>query len=128
MQAKKIVVVEDDDTIRELYVEILTEEGFEAIPARNGREALEVLASSSEAPSLLLTDFLMPEMNGGEMIEQLVKENKLQFPVLMVSATLNSLKVCGYDIDFLRKPTNVDELLYRVHKHCGPTLPTPSIH
>ncbi len=126
MPPKRIIVVEDDDTIRELYVEILNDEGYEAIPARNGREAMEIL-NQSTLPSLLLTDFLMPEMNGAEMIERLIRENRLNFPVLMVSATLNALKINGKEIDFLRKPTNVDELLFRVQKHCGYGNPQRSV-
>ena len=121
MPPKRIIVVEDDDTIRDLYVEILTEEGYEAIPACNGREAIEILKNST-LPALMLTDFLMPDMNGAEMIDRLMRENRLNFPVLMVSATLSAIKVNGQEIDVLRKPMNVEELLHRVHKHCGPSL------
>lgn len=65
---KKILVVEDDDAIRQLYVEILNSEGFETIEAVNGQIGLEMV--QSQRPSLVLLDLMMPVMDGKSMLHR----------------------------------------------------------
>lgn len=68
--SKKIVlVVDDDESIRQLYTEILTNEGYEVETAVNGKEGLDDL--KERKPDLVLLDLMMPEMDGKTMLHAL---------------------------------------------------------
>lgn len=71
----KILVVDDDDEIREVLAEALAEEGHTVTQARNGREALDLL--KREGRWVVLLDMLMPEVSGLEVIRQLEDNAKL---------------------------------------------------
>jgi hypothetical protein len=69
--AETVLVVEDEDGVRELVRQILTDHGHAVLTARHGRDAL-LLAERYERPiDLLVTDVVMPEMGGGELVERL---------------------------------------------------------
>src|SRR6202012_5408997 len=61
-----ILVAEDEDGVREFAVEALAELGFDVVPAASGAQALELLGEHPEV-SVLLTDVVMPEMNGRQL-------------------------------------------------------------
>src|SRR5260370_17096199 len=71
-----ILVVEDDEDIREAIGEILLEEGYDVALAENGQEALEKLAEL-QRPCLLLVDLVMPEMDGLDLMAALSKNDRL---------------------------------------------------
>ena len=78
-----VLVVEDDISLRTLMVRSLTEKGYRAVPARDGIEALELLAAHPEI-ELVVTDIVMPRMNGVELAQQLVASARTR--LLFVSA------------------------------------------
>ena len=63
MPSKKILVIEDDDSIRELLVELLQSEGYLVVSVSNGLEGIKYLESHSN-PDLILMDLMMPVMDG----------------------------------------------------------------
>jgi DNA-binding NtrC family response regulator len=75
-----ILVADDDEQIRQLVWEILATEGLRVLPARNGEEALEILAKQGGGVDLLLADVVMPRMGGAE----LAKEAQVRFPKLKI--------------------------------------------
>lgn len=66
-----VLLVEDDEQVLEMLQQMLVREGLEVMVARNGKEALEII--QQRHPSLVVTDLLMPEMEGIELIRQLRK-------------------------------------------------------
>ncbi len=78
-----VLVVEDDRALRTLMVRTLSEKGYRAVEARDGIEALEKLASDSEI-ELVVTDIVMPRMNGVELAQQLAASARAR--LLFVSA------------------------------------------
>ncbi|OGE87883.1 MAG: hypothetical protein A3J07_04205 [Candidatus Doudnabacteria bacterium RIFCSPLOWO2_02_FULL_49_13] len=68
----KILIVEDEEIIRKLYVEELRDQGFFMLAATNGKEGLEI--ALREKPDLILLDILMPVMSGLEMMDKLRAE------------------------------------------------------
>ncbi len=118
--SKTILIVEDDEDIRNLYIEILNGEGFKVLAAASGEEALEILNKLERDPCLILTDFMMPGMTGEELIKIIRKEDLLMsLPIVMISA-----KPLGHEvtkgIDFLKKPLDVDTIIDKVKEYCGP--------
>ncbi len=106
----KVLVVDDEHSQVEVLTMLLTSEGFEVAAASNGRDALDRL--DEVKPDLILTDFMMPLMNGGEMAAKVRSTAHARVPIIMTSATVVE-KVeqhsDHYDA-FLRKPYLWDEL------------------
>ena len=64
----KLMVVEDDEDIRNGIIDILTLEGFQVMESKNGKEALSILADYK--PDMVISDVMMPEMNGHQLLEE----------------------------------------------------------
>jgi putative two-component system response regulator len=117
----KILIVDDDQQIREELVECLVDEGFDCIQASNGEEGLELLRRDLKI-SLVLTDILMPGKTGLEMIDatqlEVDSERQLDFIILTghggSKEAINALKL-GV-IDFLEKPIDLDLLVHVVRR------------
>ena len=118
-----VLVVEDDETIRDTVVEFLDDEGYPAVGAIHGRDALAKLAALKTLPRLILLDLMMPVMDGRSFREQQLKEPTLApIPVIVLSALVDSsnqagqMNVAGH----LKKPFSLEYLLALIHEHCGP--------
>ncbi|MFC4173885.1 response regulator [Microvirga sp. GCM10011540] len=85
-----ILVVDDEFLITDILVDALEEEGFRVLTAPNGRKALEVL--NKEVPALVVTDFMMPLMNGLELA-QAIKANPdwAQIPIILLSGAQGAI-------------------------------------
>ena len=111
-----ILVVEDDDDIREALTQILQLEGYAVREAANGREALDI-AKHTPSPSLILLDLMMPIMDGWQFrTEQLKDPDLAQVPVVVISADASvHEKVATFGAaSVLPKPISVDRLLRAV--------------
>lgn len=89
-QKKKILVIDDDATIRKVISSFLEKTGYTAITAENGRDAIAKL--NEEIPDLIITDLRMPGMSGTELIEQVSREHpatetKVDIPIIVISGT-----------------------------------------
>src|SRR4051794_18547321 len=82
-----VLVVDDDDAIREALCELLDDAGFATIGARHGLEALNVLSATSTAPAFILLDLTMPIMDGWAFCRSRWKSQSLrEIPVILISA------------------------------------------
>jgi CheY-like chemotaxis protein len=118
MGTHKILVVEDEDESRQVLMQILELEGFKAVGACNGVEAMEYL-HSSDLPCLIILDLLMPVMNGREFRTALLQVADLaKIPVVVVSA-LDSSAVSDLGVvRAFRKPLDIDALVKIVRENC----------
>jgi CheY-like chemotaxis protein len=114
-----ILVIEDNDDVRDMMAVTLQLEGHRVVTASNGREALDLLHHGVE-PCMILLDLMMPVMNGWEFQRAVAREPQLRdIPIIVVSAT-------GTDVDLKRiqvaavlpKPIDVDQLLNVVGGFC----------
>ncbi|MCI9049348.1 MAG: response regulator transcription factor [Coprobacillus sp.] len=110
----KILVVDDEEHIRELIRFYLDKEGFSVLEAENGEIALDLL--ENEYVDLAIVDIMMPVMNGFDLVEEM-KQFK-DIPVIMLTAkSQSSDKLRGFSLgidDYVTKPFDPDELLARV--------------
>jgi len=82
-----VLVIDDDDAIREGIVDLLEEEGFAAIGASNGMEALNFLAEAKQVPALILLDLMMPVLDGWTFCKVRQGVSMLmEIPVVAISA------------------------------------------
>jgi len=83
----RVLVVEDDGMVRRLLAAILEKDGYAVAQAGNGIEALECLGS--ETADVIVLDLLMPVMDGLKFLHELRQVQKLDIPVLVLTASLN---------------------------------------
>lgn len=112
-----ILIVDDEVGIRELAAAALTDQGYRAVIADNGAQALEVQANLSEPIALLVTDIMMPVMDGTRLIAALRKNNP-ELPVVAMSGLLESAKTKAPQQSnntlIVSKPFEATKLVYAV--------------
>jgi DNA-binding response OmpR family regulator len=122
-----LLVVDDDPVFRELETRALCQKGYNVLQAGSPAEALR-LAPASVAIDMLLTDFVMPEVNGLELARQF-RALHPEAPVLMVSGSLPRLQRQVEKFPrfaLLEKSAKFDELLGKVHALLTEASPLPS--
>lgn len=113
-----ILLVEDDDDIREGMAELLRGEGYAVHPVVNGKEALDYLQRAEREPCLILLDLMMPIVDGWQVVEVLrAADRVVALPVVVMSAVDPAAAPAG-TIAFVRKPVDFDLLLGLVHRYC----------
>lgn len=110
-----ILVVEDDKNLRKLITTCLKKNNYTPFEANNGEEALEML--DKQFIDLIITDVMMPKMDGFELIKEL-RMSEYKLPILLITAkdSIDDKKegfLLGAD-DYMVKPINIEELLLRV--------------
>lgn len=117
----RLLVVDDDDDVREAIRDALTAEGYAIDEARDGREALYYL-HTHPPPPLILLDWNMPRMNGPQFMAEVAKDPSLsRIPVLLLTADARApdkAKIGGV-AGYLVKPVALDVLLASINRYCG---------
>lgn len=124
----RVLVVDDEASIRRLYARWLSAIGFTSVEVEGGREAVEVFSSDTEGFDLVLLDMIMPDVSGFHTFE-LLREIDPEVRVVLCS---------GYRVDrqatiileagavgFLQKPFDREELLREIKRILGPVAGTP---
>lgn len=111
---QQILVIEDNKKALDLITAFFTDQGFAIATARDGREALDLMADQS--PDLILLDIMMPRMDGYQFITTVRRTSNV--PIIMLTAKRNEEDVVrGFELgadDYLTKPFRMRELLMRV--------------
>lgn len=121
----QIVVIEDDENIREMLQLIMENEGYEVQTASNGEEAFQLLKLLA-TPCLILTDLTMPFMDGYTFIELASRTHTVAtIPIVVCSAApdISRIKVIsesGKIKGLIRKPIDIDYMMRIVHQYCSP--------
>ena len=112
---KTVLLVEDDADIRDSLQDILEDEGFDVIPAANGKHAIDFLTLNEPAGAdLVILDLLMPMVSGWEVLERMTGDPKLNdIPVLVLSAAAAPKPERAQG--FVRKPFSLDAFVSKVH-------------
>lgn len=111
MAVARILVVDDEESIREFFEIMLKREGYEVVSASNGREGFDTFKKGGV--DLIISDIQMPEMSGMELLGK-VKEVDSEIPMIMITAfgsteiAVEALKVGAYD--YIQKPFKLDEV------------------
>ncbi len=119
-----VLAVDDDYDVLFALQDVLEMEGYRVIPARSGREALELLRRGLR-PAVILLDLMMPEVSGWEFRAQQVVDPELAgIPVVVVSGQgLSDREVASLGVDaYLKKPVDLDQLLNTVGRYARPSL------
>jgi CheY-like chemotaxis protein len=118
MGSPSILVVDDDEDVRTMLCLVLSAEGYQAVGAANGVEALERMRSDGP-PALAFIDLMMPRMNGEDLIQAMTQDPSLaRIPIAIISGQLTARTPVQTPrvIARLVKPVELDELLTVVHQ------------
>jgi len=116
-EKERILVVDDEESSREMVSKILNQIGYESVTAKNGREALEILRDKPS--TIMITDIKMPEMDGLELI----KSARAEFPDTHIicmtghetSYPYTNLVALGA-ADYITKPFTIDEMMAKLNR------------
>ena len=117
MPKAKILVVDDEDSMRDFMSIMLSKEGYQVSQAGSGPEALDLIRE--DCPDVVITDMMMPEMTGLELLTAARADNQnLEFIVMTAFASVDSaieaMKKGAYD--YITKPFKVDEIKLTIQK------------
>lgn len=118
---KKILLVEDDQDIRDTLIELLEGEGYEVFFAENGQVGLDRLTAGGVLPNLILLDLMMPIKDGFQFCAEKDANPKIaHLPVVVMSADghvrENQQRVNA--LAYLKKPLDIYEIINTVEKYC----------
>ena len=123
-KAKRLLIVEDDKSIRETLHEALVAEGYQVEACKTGDEAETRVFSQFDTRKkidLIVLDLMLPNLNGIELCRR-VRKNNIKTPILIVSAKdSESDRVLGLEVgadDYLIKPFGLNELIARCRAPC----------
>lgn len=117
-QGRRVLVVEDDDDVRRLTTEMLTELGFSVLSASNGHEAL-ALAGRHPEVVLLITDVVMPGMNGRKLAEEALRRHPSLKVLFTTGYTRNAIVhngVLDEGVELLPKPFSLESMSAKITK------------
>ncbi len=110
----KILIVDDEDFIRDMMKDFLEFEGYEFHEAENGKSAFEILNEKKDEISLIFLDYTLPDIKGKEFIKKM-RENDIKIPVILTSGLSDNLDVTEDDKEIVKatlsKPFNLDNFL-----------------
>lgn len=116
-QSETVLVVEDEEIVRELVCAVLTDQGYEVLCASDGRDGLQIAREHSRPIDLLVSDVIMPRMNGPDVAREL-RSAQPGVRVLFVSgysdADIVEDGVLSPEVQLLQKPFTPDALSRRV--------------
>lgn len=115
-----VIVVDDDEDIRDTFRDLIRLRGYTVAVAKNGQEALDLLQQGPE-PCVILLDLVMPVMDGWQLLAQLQVSTRLRnIPVVVISAHAVGVAPLAGVHKVLRKPIEPAELYSAVAEHCDP--------
>lgn len=110
---KKILIIEDDDNFLFILGKMFTAEGFTVVTAKDGEAGID--AAATEKPDLILSDVLMPRMDGPTMAKKL-EEAKIKTPVVFLTNVENRDKEHDY---LLKSKLHLDEIVQKIKEKLG---------
>ena len=117
-----LLIVDDEFGLADSLRDLLRDEGYQTVVAFNGREAL--VRMEERTPALVLLDYMMPSMNGLELLEVMKREERWSgIPVIMMSAAPASFWKSLPCAGFLPKPFKLVQVVALVHQLVGPPPP-----
>jgi CheY-like chemotaxis protein len=119
VRRKTILIIDDDEAVRDALVMVLSDEGYPVATAVNGLEGLRYLKAAKETPDLILLDVMMPVMDGYQFRAEQRKDPALAaIPVLVLTAGAADPQLAGMAANgYMRKPINLTTLLTVVEAH-----------
>lgn len=119
--AKTVLIVEDEEAVRELEKFILEQQGYDVMEARDGLEGLT--KAEFRKPDVILLDLMMPDVSGGRMFDEMKRHPATEgIPIIVVTGKPDAHDIFDDQIgpeDVIMKPFEADALVERIRHHIG---------
>jgi CheY-like chemotaxis protein len=116
-----VLLVDDDEDLRDSIADLLRQRGYAVATAEDGHAALAVIAGSMRTPCIVLLDLVMPGMDGWTFLALVQADPATAtIPVVIASAHARSHAPPAGIVGILHKPFDLQELFTVVARHCGP--------
>ena len=116
---ESILLVEDEESIRTITAEMLSLHGYSVLVTENGTNALKLLNEITEPVHLLITDVIMPDLNGKDLMDKILEKTP-EIKVLFMSgypeSVISHYGVLGSDVNFIQKPFSILALTRKVRE------------
>ena len=117
----KVLVIEDNENLRFLFKEFLTDAGHDVILAENGIQGLEILQmQNNPLPDIILLDLIMPNMDGRIVAESIYTDNRLsKIPIIVISGAAAIIKKSAHKTiysSYITKPFDLDDVLRTIDR------------
>ncbi len=128
---KLVLIVDDDESVRELIELVVKKEGFKAVKAGDGEDALRKARQSP--PALILLDLMLPKLGGFEILRELQNDETAGIPIIIITgryterSTADMIKQEPNVVEFIEKPVKPQALAAMIHKILK-TQPLPKKH
>lgn len=111
---RKVLAVDDEPAILQVYITLLNFNGYKALKANNGQEAWKVI--QTDIPEVVITDLAMPIMDGVELIEKIRSDSRLcEIPIVVISGTPELLDHRDFkDVHVFKKPVSFKLILKKI--------------
>lgn len=118
LQKPRVVLAEDEASLRSFLALALNDEGYEVLPAKDGKEALELTALG--APHCILLDMRMPRVDGWEFARRYREQPGEHAPIIVMTANIEAPRAARDvgAVAYLIKPFDLDALLTVLDQHC----------
>lgn len=119
-QDKLVLIVDDDESVRELLEFIVKKEGFRVETASDGQQAIE--KAKNLMPDLILLDLMLPRYGGFEILRELQTDETAKIPIIIITgkytdrSTADMIKQEINVVDFIEKPVKTNVLSATLHK------------
>ena len=118
---KRVLIVEDEEAVRDLERFILEQAGYEVMEAKDGLEGLA--KAEFRKPDLILLDLMMPDVSGGRMFDEMREHEATRgIPIVVVTGKPDAHEMFDEEIgkeNVVMKPFEADSLLNRIREHIG---------
>lgn len=117
-----VMLVDDDDDVREVLRDFLEDLGYQPVVAANGQEALDAISGLDEPPCVILLDLMMPVMDGWQFLEKVGGDAALSAIPILISTSAPDRAPRGQKV--LAKPVDLEDFMAELKNLCGtPTGP-----
>ena len=123
--SETVLLVEDEQAVREATCEFLKLQGYTVLEAKDGVDALAVSTRHASKIHLLITDVVMPNLSGGELakkVKQLRPDTRLLFVSGYAGKTVLDHKVVDLETNFLQKPYTLKQLALKIRAALSPSM------
>jgi PAS domain S-box-containing protein len=117
-----ILIVEDNESVREMTMEMLEMNGYDVISASNGEEALLIFENENKVIHLVITDVIMPGLSGHELSEHLIRkfpEVKILFMSGYSGDIVQKKGEVNHEVNYIQKPFSSESMLDKIHNILG---------
>jgi CheY-like chemotaxis protein len=114
-----VLIVDDEDVLLDLVASIIEDLGHRPLLATNGRDALSVLEAERDLPALIISDVMMPQMNGVALAHHLKRDPRYQSVPLVLMSAAGPHHPDGLADRFIHKPFDIDELEQLIQDYSG---------